>query len=377
MAFPRIGGPGIALTNPANYPTAPAGSAFTPLYSNVVSLAAAETYLIPAGTYYLKMGGYTMVQFLDPVTTQWRGLSTTWDPNKPIESDGGNFRLANLTGTPISAMITNAGSGYTNGIGTTATGLTVTASTGSSVWVPVVGGAVSTTAVSASGGSGYTYAPTVVVSTPPAGGLPATATCTISSGAVNAVTITNQGAGYTSPTTVGPTLTFVNDPRDTSGSGASWTTVLSGSGSLTALYPSNNGTALTAAPTFTFSPASSTAATAVMNFCVTAYAVSAPGTTYVAPVVVTSGSNLVTGTPIYTNPLYEKGVIQPRPCRINAALGTTTVTPVGQIVEDNGAGIQTVPLPVIQTSSYPTIANSASLTFAVGGVSDTSYIQGI
>lgn len=377
MAFPRIGGAGIGLTNPANYPTAPSGTAFTPLNSNVVSLAASETYNIPAGTYYLKMGGYTMLQFLDPVTSQWRGLSTTWDPNKPIESDGGNFRLANLTGTPISAMITNAGSGYTNGIGTTATGLTVTASTGSSVWVPVVGGAVSTTAVSAAGGSGYTYAPTVVVATPPVGGLPATATCTISGGAVNAVTITNQGAGYTSPTTVGPSLTFINDPRDTSGSGASWTTTLTGSGSLTALYPSNNGTALTAAPTFTFSPASSTAATAVMNFCVTAYAVTAPGSTYVAPVVVSSAGNLVTGTPIYTNPLYEKSVIQPRPARINAALGTGTITPVAQVVEDNGAGIQTVPTALIQSYAYPILANSATLTMTVGGISDTSYVQGI
>jgi hypothetical protein len=303
----------------------------------------------------------------------WRGISTTWDTNKPVESDGGNFRLANLTGTPVSAMITNAGSGYTNGIGTTATGLTVTASTGSSVWVPVVGGAVSTTAVSAAAGSNYTYAPIVVVTPPPAGGLPATATCTISSGGVNAVTITNQGAGYSTA----PTLTFVNDIRDTTGSGASWTTTLTGSGSLTALYPSNNGTAITSVPTFTFSPASSTAATAIMNFAVTAYAVTTAGTTYAAPVVVSSASNLVTGTAIYTNPLYEKGIIQPRPCRINAALGTTTVTATGQVVEDNGAGIQTTPSPIIQTQVYPAAANSATLTLTVGGISDTSYIQPI
>ena len=56
--------------------------------------------------------------------------------------NGGNFRLANLTGTPVGALITNAGSGSTNGIGTAATGLTITPSAGGSVWVPVVGGKI-------------------------------------------------------------------------------------------------------------------------------------------------------------------------------------------------------------------------------------------
>ena len=50
-----------------------------------------------------------------------------------------------------------------------------------------------------SGGSGYTTAPTITIASPPAygGGQQATATCTVSGGAVNTVTITYAGSGYT------------------------------------------------------------------------------------------------------------------------------------------------------------------------------------
>jgi len=47
------------------------------------------------------------------------------------------------------------------------------------------------------GGSGYTSAPTVNISAPSAGGTPATATATISGGAVISIDITTPGSGYT------------------------------------------------------------------------------------------------------------------------------------------------------------------------------------
>jgi len=52
------------------------------------------------------------------------------------------------------------------------------------------------------GGSGYTSAPDVTITG--GGGIRATATCTISGGAVNTVTITNEGEGFTHQ----PTITF-------------------------------------------------------------------------------------------------------------------------------------------------------------------------
>ena len=54
------------------------------------------------------------------------------------------------------------------------------------------------------GGTGYTSAPAVAFSAPPAGGTTATGTATFSGGAVTGVTITNVGSGYTST----PTVTF-------------------------------------------------------------------------------------------------------------------------------------------------------------------------
>ena len=55
-----------------------------------------------------------------------------------------------------------------------------------------------------SGGMGYISAPTVVFDSPPGNGVTATATATISLGAVTGITITNPGSGYTST----PNITF-------------------------------------------------------------------------------------------------------------------------------------------------------------------------
>ena len=50
-------------------------------------------------------------------------------------------------------------------------------------------------------GVGYSSAPTITIAAPPSG-TTATATCTVSGGAINAITITNAGSGYTSPPAV-------------------------------------------------------------------------------------------------------------------------------------------------------------------------------
>jgi phage tail sheath protein FI len=62
------------------------------------------------------------------------------------------------------------------------------------------GGVVAT---SLTGGTGYTTAPTLAFSAPQtAGGITATATATVASGVITAVTITNPGTGYTTAPTV-------------------------------------------------------------------------------------------------------------------------------------------------------------------------------
>ena len=59
-------------------------------------------------------------------------------------------------------------------------------------------------------GAGYGVAPIVYIPAPPGPGVQATAIATISNGAVNGFTITNQGAGYTTV----PTVSILPNPFD-------------------------------------------------------------------------------------------------------------------------------------------------------------------
>ena len=133
MAFPAIRGKGIGL-NLNNIPQ---------INANKISLQGGQTYLIPAGTYMVSLGNYTIVQYFDPIMNQWVDWSCPPGEMATIDADGGNFRLANLTGCPVGAVVSSGGAAtYTsttavNGIGTAATGITVTSSAGASKWVPV------------------------------------------------------------------------------------------------------------------------------------------------------------------------------------------------------------------------------------------------
>lgn len=383
MAFPRLGGQGVPLSLvgalASQLPTQP-GTGFSAAGpTNAITLPAASTLLLPAGTYQVMPGPVTSLQFLDPVANQWRTINAE-NGLQPIfiDSDGGNFRLANLTGTPVGAIITNAGSGYTNGIGATATGLTITPSAGGSVWVPVVGGAINSTIAITAAGSGYLFPPLIVIQAPPAGGIQATAVCALSGGAINSVTVINQGAGYTTA----PRVTLINDFRDTVGTGGVLTVnaTLVGSGSLLAMYPSNPGTALTAVPTFTFNPASTTAATAIMNFVLTGFSVGAGGAAYgnAQPFLLLTNGGIVAGSRASNTagPLADTGLTQPR---LGMIAGTSTaggaITATGAVVVDPGFGFQAVPtLGVVPAgNSLPTTIAQATAT--VGGQSDTSFIQ--
>jgi len=377
-AFPRIGGAGIPLSVAAGL--APGGGAASGL-TNVMTVLPGKRYVIPAGIYAVDLDLVANIEFLDPVTGIWRVMSAAYsDGHTIVNSDGANFAIANMTGFPVGALITNAGTGYTNGIGSAATGLTVTASAGGSTWVPIVGGALGTSVTITTAGSGFTFAPTLIVDAPPNGGFQASMTCTISAGAINAVTVINQGAGYSGV----PKITVINDVRDLTAAGgagqvntqAVLTAALTGSGTLTGLYPAatGQGTVLTAVPTFTFSPASTTAATAIMNFAVTSYTQTAGGAAYGTSAMVISNNHLVGGASVLANPAHNIGLTTPRPCRITAGLSGGALTTAGQIVEDPGSGIQVVPsLGVLSMNSIATTV--ATATANVGGVNSQVFMQ--
>ena len=375
-----LGGPGIGLSL--------RGKA-----SNVLSIAPGNTYVPPAGTYFVQLGVYTSLQYLDPVTGIWRDQLSPGTESQ-FSTDGTNFRMANLTGCPVGAVITQTtGCAGTTGIGVTATAMMITVSTGSSTWCPIVGGAISTTCLTGVTGStlgaGYLYPPLAIISPPPPGGLQATAHVTgiPTTGALLAaqLIIDNQGAGYPLLSTgvANATLTLVNDPRDTVGSGATVRLALTGTGLLVALYPLNQGVPNTVVPTLTL-PGSG-AATPVMNFTVTTFATGWTGSVWSTGAqmeLVTVNHLLPAATinPLFVNPIHERAITFPRPARIAMAAAGSTITTSGAVIEDAGYGIQVVPaltpiaLPIgitgFMTGIVPGVAS-------VGGTLDYSWLQPI
>ena len=148
-----------------------------------------------SGEYFIDPGLYSDVQVLDYAMDFWRSITRIPGGNTTIGGDGANYRVANTTGCPVGAVITNHGSGLTNGFNTVA----VTPSAGGSVWNTIVGGAINATITVTAGGSLYGGIPTIVFAPPATQGstpyiLP-TAIAVMSGGAISSVTVIDQGAG--------------------------------------------------------------------------------------------------------------------------------------------------------------------------------------
>lgn len=328
------------------------------------------------GQYLVQLGPYTVLQQYDPGLQYWHDIQCGYGQQNIISSDGKNYRLANTTGCPVGALITNAGSSLTNGFNT----VTVTPSAGGSTWNTIVGGAINSTITITAGGTGYVTPPLLVFSPPANQGntpyvLP-TAVCTISAGAINAVTVTNQGAGLVAA----PTITVLPQWNDTTGGGGVLTVnaTLALSGQLLLMWPAtynNTGTGLTAVPTFTFSPASSIAATAIMNFTVTGFTQTTPGVGYVTAGGAFFGG-VVSGTAANNSPgnsIYDKLIEDPifPPVTVAATTGLPSLAgPFG------GVNIQSVP--TFQSYSAGAAASTAAVTtVTVGGANDVTYINSI
>ena len=435
MGFNKISGLGV-LPNPTLPLALPAGGTFMlPGGQGVLgSFGALTSPQIGSGNtltgqYLVQLGQYTTLQVFDPGLQYWRNVSVTPQQLLTVSGDSANFRLINSTGCPVGGLITNAGSGGTNGFyGYNASGgaiaatgggsilpgaamniasgsinagnaiFTITPSAGGSLWNAIVGGGVNTTislsgtayantstfsptsgSFTASGGSGYVFPPIIVFTPPPGQGnqpyiLPE-ATCTISAGAINAVTVTNQGAGL-----VGlPGITVVPALGDTVGGGAllGWSSsnyAMVGSGTLMAMWPVFPGTAQTSVPTFTFGGTSNPApsVTAIMNFVVTGFTQTQAGVTYTAAGAAFAGG-VVSGSAANTNPAYDKGIGVPIFPPITVAATTGLPALAGGF---KGVNIQAVP--TIQSfSSGAAPGTAAQTTVTVGGSADTVMLASL
>jgi hypothetical protein len=393
MGMNKIGFPGIApLPSNINLGQNSTTQNIQQLYGNQlpIALPPAETYLIPQGQYIVTQGLYTCIQYYDTAVAIWRNLRAGYGPHM-LSSDGANYRLANLSGCPVGAIVTAGGANASNVAGfypaATTNGIapnsayTCVASAGGSTWNFWVGGAVQSSPTITAGGTLYTVAPVLVVMPPANQGstpyIPATMTCTISAGAINAVTVTNQGAGYVAA----PTVLVVNVAGDITGNGGIITATIGNSTAVTGVVMASPGTVRTAVPTLTITtPGGSPTATVVMNFALTAPTVSAGGAAYgnAQPFTLLANGGLVTTAPIYTNPSLETNLTTPRQPYIT---GTSTaggaVTATGLVIQDAGMGYQLIPglVAVAGGGNIPT--TGATFTVAVGGVSDVAYLGAI
>ena len=369
-------GPSIGLPFPQSPYPSPIAGVSSQVWSNEFPLAAGEIWTVPPGRWSISSGsGYSQVQWLDPVSGLWRPINPAVQ-YLTVNSDGTNYRVANLTGCAVGALVTNVGSGYVQ------SSTIVTASAGGSLWTAIVGGAVNSTVTIGAdskgnvGGTNFTYPPILVVQAPPAGGVQATMTCTVSGGAINAVTVVDQGAGYQSapgvlviPNPMDPSLGLITIPT--------LTTTLTGAGDIAAVLCTNPGSPQTSAPTLTISGAGSSAtATAIMCLTVTAATVGA-GSGYggVAGQIATAGGIVTTAAGAIVNPSISTGLFIPRPAQIYApvsggSLGTPLVV--------NGGLFQVAPLPVLvvnPTSAAPTVGTAPALT--MGSATDMILVQNL
>ena len=328
-------------------------------------LEAGMTRLVPSGTWVISPGPYTAFQEYDPVTGIWRRVGNDSSNTRYIASDGVSFRLANQSGCCVGALVTNGGSGYTSVPVCTANG------TGAPVFQCIVGGAVSTSVSVTNGGKNYVYPPIVQFDSPPAPGIQATGYATISAGAVTAITIVDQGAGYTNV----PVISLTNDPRDTTGYGAAAVATLTGSGTVTGVLVTDHGNAVTSLPTLSFAGGGGTgaAATAIMNWAITAYTVTSAGSGYSGSVEITGLDNFPGTSPAYTNVTTQSKLVRTRKASIVAALSGGALTATGQTVLDGGC-YTAVPTQIIYGMFTGTAASIGNVAFTVGGVRDVSLL---
>ena len=407
---------------------------FNPAGSFPFSLPGGGYVYPPQGNYLITLGNQSILQWWDPINSDWRNLAPAGCPTIPVSVDGYNYRILNNSGTVQGAAITNAGSGgTTNGIGPTQTGVTVAvAAPGgngqTAKGYAIVGGAVGTAGGSMTvtqAGSGFLVAPLILVDPPPPGGIQCTATAAITSaGVLTSVTIVNPGAGYTavpnvyvipqfldypgqlalpftvptSPTPVAPNAPpgqIAIGPGATGFAGTIPQNFMQG---LTAAFPSSSGALVTApalvgsgtltgivitdygalynttVPAISFSGgglAGGVAATALMSWGVQS-ATQTAGTGFTVGSAIQSDLGLLTvgGASVR---FYNNDLLAPR-----MMAGVLTNTNGTFTIEDPGYGIPTVLASTQLGVQYnqaaaPTVA--ATYTIVMGGITDTSIIQ--
>lgn len=397
-----IGFPGVAemqpLINVSQNPSASQQYLLRQRAAWPINLLPGQTFLIPCGQWLVSPGRYSLIQWYDTNGGKWRNFTAQPGQSCNIEADGTNYRVANLTGSPIGAIITNVGNGnVTNGYNS----ITVTPSAGNSTWGSLHGGSVNANCNVVAGGN-YSLPPILMWSPAQNQTIPFVApqfNCVMSGNAISAVSVVDQGAGLTA---VG-TITVIQQPGDTNPGGGSIIVAgnnLTNSGNMTALWPltpgQNGNTGLKSIPTLTFGAPSSAAATVVMNFCVTdaigqanvGANLGAAGTVFMI-----MAANALAGTGLITlgnagnsnaqvaNSVQDYEAWPARNCWLSSNTNALAQASNANLqVVDAGFGFQAIPiLTVISSNNNQAQQNVGNAVFTAGvsGVQDTTYFQSI
>lgn len=362
-----------------------------------VNLQSGAIFNIPAGSYQMKLGPQSVLQWNDDNSGLWR-ITDSGPSNNPIqvESDGSNFRVLNISGTIQGINITVAGTLYTQA-NTTMSFTAPTAVSGipaiTATATPIIGGSL--TFAATSGGTGYTN-PTFLIPPPQLCGgtpglcLPATiGACTLTAGVISSPTGGFAGAGYvTAPLASSATTTitpaqfqanaqaYLNSNQiiiiDPAGTGAVITASLANgtatSGGLTGCVMTNPGAGYdgTHIPTVTITSATggSAAATALPSMAIKSITVGSTNTGYTASALImtSGGSGAAAIAGIFDEPVLVR---QGRATSVQS--GGVLATP---LIEDAGNGFQTVPLAKQVGNATADGSVNATFTAVVGGVNN-------
>jgi hypothetical protein len=174
---------------------------------------------------------------------------------------------------------------------------------------------------------------------------------------------------------------FSNDPREgvngvSTGYNAAATATLTGSGTVTAVLCLDHGLGgQTSVPSISFAGGggSSAAATAIMNWSITAITVGTAGAGLAGTTArVTAEDAFPTTASAYTNPNTQSGLVRTRSADIKTPISGAGLTATGAVVYDGGVYTATPTAIALPTASIVTTA--PVVTFTMGGQTDTTYI---
>ena len=145
-----------------------------------VPLAGGQTYLLPGGQgvvgtfgglsgaaltdytltgqFLVNLGPYCSLQMYDAQLQYWRNVPAANGTPIFISCDGTNYRVANTTGCPVGAIVTQGLGGIANGFNT----VTLTPTAGGSTWNTIVGGGLPSGLISITTAGTYSIRPQVI-----------------------------------------------------------------------------------------------------------------------------------------------------------------------------------------------------------------------